>query len=68
MDDSYLLIKNPDETHRKVVIRAIKANGGYCISKKEHNEDTKCHCKEYRETGVCRCGLFWKIPVREITA
>jgi len=63
----WLNIKNPDEIHRKVVIRQLKANDGYCPSKSERSEDTKCHCKEYREQGVCKCGLYLKIPVVDVT-
>lgn len=66
MNENYLNIKNPDEMFRKEVISRIKANGGYCINKFERTPDTKCHCKEFRETGVCACGLFLKIPCYEV--
>ena len=29
-----------------------------CVLPKFHNEDTVCNCKEYLETGKCRCGLY----------
>ena len=31
-----------------------------CVPKHARNIDTLCHCKEYRESGVCRCGLYRK--------
>ena len=66
MNDNYLNIKNPDEMFRKEVIRLIKANDEYCISKPERIPENKCQCKEFRETGVCACGLFLKIPCFEV--
>jgi ferredoxin-thioredoxin reductase catalytic subunit len=36
----------------------IKENGGYCPCSIEKTDDTKCMCKEFRETGVCHCGLY----------
>lgn len=44
-------------------IRAkLKENGGFCPCRLEHNEDTKCPCKEFREqeSGECHCGLYKK--------
>lgn len=29
-----------------------------CVLHKNHNDDTVCPCKEYRESGRCRCGLY----------
>lgn len=41
----------------------LKENGGYCPCALEKNKDTKCMCKEFRETkeGFCHCGLYEKI-------
>lgn len=42
----------------------IKENQGYCISKTEKNEDTRCMCKDFIEQeklGECACGLYTKI-------
>ena len=46
------------ETIRKM----IKENGGYCPCKLIKNEDTKCICKEFRNSGLgeCHCGLYVK--------
>ena len=45
---------------------AIKANDGYCPCKLERTDDTKCMCKEFRdsnELGTCHCGLYIKDEV-----
>lgn len=68
MDFDYLIIKNPDEKERAEIIRRIKAKNGYCPSKFEISPDTKCNCKVFRQTGICECGLFLSVPVREIGA
>ena len=66
MDEEYLIIKNPDEAFRKDVLRRIGENNGYCPCRFERTPDTKCHCKEFRETGECICGLFIKVLCREV--
>lgn len=53
---------NPDETFVRGTKKCIKQNNGYCISKPEKTPDTKCPCKEFRETGTCDCCLFIKDP------
>lgn len=67
MDDNYLIVKNPDKEFRANVIKRIKENNGYCPCRFERTPDTKCHCKEFRETGECICGLFIKVPCYEVT-
>ena len=67
METDYLIILNPDEEERKRVITRIKANNGYCPCRFERTPDTKCHCKEFKETGECICGLFVKVPCVEVT-
>lgn len=41
---------------------AVRENDGYCPCLIEQNEDTKCPCKEFRETGKCHCGRYEKVP------
>jgi len=55
-----------DEIVSKLRAR-ICSNGGYCPCRREHNEDTKCMCKEFREQiadpeyeGYCHCMLYYK--------
>ena len=37
-----------------------KYGKGYCpcVTSLAHSEDTVSPCKEYRETGHCRCGMY----------
>lgn len=51
---------NSDTRMRKNIEKQIKRNNGFCPLKPEKNADTKCPCKEYRETGFCECGLYVK--------
>lgn len=68
MDDiDYLITANPNVGKRKAVVNMIKANGGYCITQTERNDDTKCHCLHFKQTGECYCGLFIRVPVVEVT-
>lgn len=55
---------NPDATMRKEIQKRIRKRNGFCINKEEKNEDTKCPCRQYRETGECDCGLY----VRDISS
>lgn len=38
-------------------------NDGYCPCMVQKTPDTKCPCKDFRETevGVCHCGRFEKV-------
>ena len=47
------------------IAAAVKANDGYCPCRRVKNEDTKCMCKEFRESGLgeCHCGLYEKIEI-----
>lgn len=63
----YLIGLNPDVKKRKAVVNQIKANGGYCISQIERNENTKYHCLHFKKTGECYCGLFLTVPVIEVS-
>ena len=49
---------NPDNEIVKMVREALKENDGYCPCKITHIEDNKCMCKEFREQGICHCGLY----------
>lgn len=38
-------------------------NDGYCLCRVSKNSDTKCMCKEFREStegGYCHCELYYK--------
>lgn len=49
---------NPDPGMRKEIEKRIRKRNGFCPNKEEKNEDTKCPCRDYRETGACDCGLY----------
>ena len=53
---------NPDKAVTKGIGRMLKMNGGFCpcIPVEQHNDDTKCNCKEFREGKGCHCQLFIK--------
>lgn len=54
------------EVKNEALLQRVKDNDGYCICALVHNPDTKCMCKEFRETipttdGVtCHCGVYTK--------
>lgn len=54
--------QNPDIEYANEVRRKLKDNGGYCPCRLEKTPDTKCMCKEFRESdeGMCHCGLYIK--------
>ena len=55
----------------KSIFQKVKDNDGYCICSLVKNPDTKCMCREFRETqatsgGVtCHCGLYTKFIKEE---
>ena len=61
------VIFNPDEKVVALIQEGLKRTGGYCPCKREHTEDNKCMCKEFREQikdpsyeGFCHCMLYYK--------
>ena len=55
--------KKPDEKKYQEISNQVKENDGFCPCRLVRNEDTKCMCKEFREStveGYCHCGLFYK--------
>ena len=51
---------NPDQKNVNLIWKGLEKKGGYCPCLIDKNEDTKCPCKDVRETYECRCGLFVK--------
>lgn len=54
---------NPNEEIVKNVREALAENDGYCPCSLLRTEDTKCMCKEFKnseEEGTCHCGLYIK--------
>ncbi len=58
------VVKTDDRQLLAEIQQALKESGGYCPCKLEHNPDTRCQCKEFREQitngipGPCHCGLY----------
>lgn len=58
------IIKNPDKEIYEETTQRVNENGGYCPCMINKTEDTKCVCKEFRESaevGECHCGRFVKV-------
>ncbi len=49
---------NPDKEFVSNLRKKIKANNGFCPCQLEKTQDTKCPCKDFRETNECHCGLY----------
>lgn len=56
------IMLNPDKEFVEEIRTKLKENDGYCPCALEKTDDTKCMCKEFRETpeGMCHCGLYYK--------
>lgn len=58
------IIINPDSELVSDIRSQLKDNDGYCPCQLDKTPDTKCMCKEFREStepGECHCGLYVKI-------
>lgn len=54
---------NPDNKVVEEVRKRVSDNDGYCPCALIHNEDTKCMCREFREStesGPCHCDMYIK--------
>lgn len=54
---------NPDLKKVAEIKSKIKENDGYCPCQLLRNSDTRCMCKEFRESnkpGYCHCGLYYR--------
>ena len=49
---------NPDKDVVASIKKKIKDNDGYCPCILERSEDTKCPCKDFKDTKECHCGLY----------
>lgn len=59
----YILVDDQEKVERVkkgIERKKEKYGAGYCpcVTPLAHSEDTICPCKEYRETGHCRCGMY----------
>ena len=65
------IFKNPNEEEYNEITEAVKLNDNYCPCLSYKNEDTKCMCKEFRDskdTDFCHCGRFYKVKNYETLA
>lgn len=59
----YVLADDPAvvaRVRKGIEVKKQRFGAGYCpcVAPFAHNGDTICPCREYRETGVCHCGLY----------
>ena len=69
--NTFDIIKNPNEEEYKSITEAVVINGHYCPCILEKSEDSKCMCKEFRDskdTDFCHCGRFYKVKNYETIA
>ena len=65
------IFKNPSEEEYNEISEAVKLNEDYCPCLSYKNEDTKCMCKNFRDskdTDFCHCGRFYKVKNYETLA
>ena len=65
------IFKNPNEEEYNEISEAVKINDNYCPCLSYKNEDTKCMCKNFRDskdTDFCHCGRFYKVKNYETLA
>ena len=65
------IFKNPYEDEYNDISEAVKLNDGYCPCLLEKSEETKCMCKDFRDsqdTDFCHCGRFYKAKNYETLA
>ena len=68
---TFKIFKNPNEEDYKEITEAVKLNDNYCPCLSIKNEDTKCMCKNFRDsedTDFCHCGRFYKVADYETLA
>jgi hypothetical protein len=65
------IYKNPNPQEFAEISEAVKLNDGYCPCLLNKNDDTKCMCKDFRdstESDFCHCGRYYKIKEFETIA
>ena len=63
-EPKFVYMANPNDEAYDSISETIKNNDGYCCCAMHKNDDTKCMCKDFRESmesGFCHCGRFYKI-------
>lgn len=59
------IIKNSNTELVNLIKQRLLENDGYCPCALERTVDTKCMCKDFRDSGLgfCHCGLYEKILI-----
>ena len=68
---TFKIFKNPNEEDYNEITEAVKINDNYCPCLSYKNDDTKCMCKNFRDskdTDFCHCGRFYKVRNYETLA
>ncbi len=63
--------KNPNEQEFAEISEAVAENDGYCPCLLNKDENTKCMCKDFRdseEVDFCHCGRYYKTKEYESIA
>lgn len=71
MINKFDIKKNPFTEEYLDITEAIEANEGYCCCALNKTEDTKCMCKEFKDsenTDFCHCGRYYKVKNYETLA
>jgi len=53
-----IVVLNPNKELLGKIQNRIKLNDGFCPCNPKKDADTKCPCKDVRETGICHCSLY----------
>lgn len=68
---NFKICKNPNPEVFSEISELVKNNDGFCPCLLNKDEDTKCMCKDFRESeevGFCHCGRYYKIKEYETIA
>lgn len=49
---------NPNQRTVEAITSLLERNGGTCPCGSNKSEDKTCPCSDFREKGVCCCGLY----------
>ena len=68
---NFKICKNPNPEAFSEISELVKNNDGFCPCLLNKDEDTKCMCKDFRnsdEVDFCHCGRYYKVNEYETIA
>ena len=68
---NFKICKNPNPEVFSEISELVKNNDGFCPCLLNKDEDTKCMCKDFRdsdEVDFCHCGRYYKVNEYETIA